>query len=320
MDSLISIVVPIYNVEKYLDRCVQSIVGQTYNNLEIILVDDGSPDNCPEICEVWAKKDKRITVYHKPNGGLSDARNYGIDRANGDYIGFVDSDDYISPDMIGTMVYAIQKNDCRLACCGRIYKNGESETRSRSLEFIRVMDDKTAIHELLTNGCVEEAAWDKLYERSLWDNLRFPKGEINEDIVVMPEIIRRARRVVHVGEPFYYYCYNNTSITKSGYNEKKDVMFRHLVDLEEYIKQYYPDELESVKVIESRYALTTLFSIIQANEEKEFEQAYKGYKAILRKSYKQMLVSKNMSKKQKLEASLLVCGLYKVVWNILHKN
>ena len=117
-DELITVIVPVYKVEKYLDRCVQSIVDQTYTNLEIILVDDGSPDNCPKMCDEWAKKDKRIKVIHKQNGGLSDARNAGLEKAKGKYVGFVDSDDYISPIMYEKLYKCIIDNQADMAMCG----------------------------------------------------------------------------------------------------------------------------------------------------------------------------------------------------------
>lgn len=316
----ISIIVPIYNVEKYLNRCISSLVQQTYNNLEIILVDDGSPDNSAEICEEWKKKDSRIIVFHKKNGGLSDARNYGIECSHGDYIAFVDSDDYVDLNMYQTMLASMLKNECKLACCGRYYKTKNQEIQSRCLNNETVFTDSEAIHQLLTNGCIEEAVWDKLYSASLWKDLRFPKGEINEDIVVIPEILRRSERIVHVGLPLYYYCYNGSSITKSGYSKKKDVMIDHLQALEKYIHKYYPSDEKSVNLIKARYSLTTLFSIIQSDDESKYKESYLRYLMMLRNSLPQMMTSQNFSKKQKIEACLMITRLYKVIWRMVHKN
>ena len=123
MDEKVSIIVPVYNVEKYLDKCIESIVNQTYRNIEIILVDDGSPDKCPEICNEWAKKDDRIKVIHKENGGLSSARNAALEIAQGDYITFVDSDDWIENDMIQSMLTCAAKNDADIVCCGFYFDN-----------------------------------------------------------------------------------------------------------------------------------------------------------------------------------------------------
>lgn len=319
MSSLVSVIVPIYNVERYLNRCINSIINQSYQNLEIILVDDGSPDNCPQICDEWKKRDRRIKVFHKRNGGLSDARNCGLEQATGEYIAFVDSDDYIGKTMYETMITAIEKTGSNLACCGRFYKSFNGEKKSRCLEHQVVMSDYEAIHELLNNGCVEEAVWDKLYRKELWNELRFPLNEINEDIVVMPELIRRSKQVVHVALPFYYYCYNENSITKSGYNSKKDVMFKHLEELTKYIKEYYSTEINTVDVIKARYAMTTLFSIVLADEKEKFSVSYRKYIDILRNSYMEMLKCKNFMRKQKIEALLLIMGVYKPIWTIKKK-
>lgn len=320
MDPLISIIVPVYKVEKFLNRCIESLIQQTYSNLEIILVDDGSPDNCPKICDEWTEKDNRIVVYHKVNGGLSDARNYGIERANGEYIAFVDSDDYVEKDMYKTMLAALIETDCKVVCCGRFYTNGNNIKESRSLKKQTVFSDQEAIHELLNNGCIEEAAWDKVYAREIWEDLRYPVGEINEDIVVAPEIFRRSKQVVHVGKAFYHYCYNGESITKSGYNVKKRILFKHLKELREYIKFYYPQEEKYVSVLEVKYAIGTMYPILLSDDGmKLYKDDYKDYKRYLIKGYKQFVKSENISGKQKIEGVLLIIGIYKLVWKMMKK-
>lgn len=319
MSPLISVIVPVYNVEKFLDRCVGSIVAQTYKNLEILLIDDGSPDNCPAMTDEWAKKDSRIKVFHKTNGGLSNARNYGLDRASGDYVAFVDSDDYIDIEMYETMIKAILDNRGELACCGRFYVKGNIKNSSRILSEVKVFSNNEAIRELLNNGCVEEAVWDKLYRIELWDNLRFPENEINEDIVVMPEILSRCSKVIHVGKPFYYYCYNNSSITKSGYNKKKDIMLKHMKELSLYIKDNFPEEYKYVDVLRAKYTMTTMIAIVLAKEEKKFDTSYKKYRQILGESYKSMIRCENFGRKQKVEALLLILGVYRFVWQCKHR-
>ena len=188
IEPIISVVVPIYNVEPYLSTCIESIVNQTYNNLEIILVDDGSPDNCPQICDQWAGKDKRIVVIHKKNGGLSDARNAGINIAKGQYISFIDSDDYIEPTLYEKMLQAIINTGAEIACCGRyVIDNDKQVLRTcHVMNGINKFDVESALREMLYANCIEEAAWDKLYKIDLFDNIRYPVGEINEDIVTTP--------------------------------------------------------------------------------------------------------------------------------------
>jgi glycosyltransferase involved in cell wall biosynthesis len=239
-----------------------------------------------------------------------------LDRANGKYIAFVDSDDYISSDMYLSMIEAMHSTNSDLACCGRFYKSENYKRASRCTKKTRTMTPLEAIHELLNNGCVEEAAWDKLYRAELWDNLRFPLGEINEDIVVMPEIIRRCKKIIHVAKPYYYYCYNQNSITKSGYSNKKDIMFKHLNDLTVFIKKNYPEELSYVDIIKAKYALNTLFSIVLQDEVKVYPHSYKGYKKMLSRSYVEMIKCNNFTTKQKIEAGLLILGIYKPVWEL----
>ena len=320
MKQKISVIIPVYNTSRFLDRCVKSVIDQTYNNLEIILVDDGSTDDSAQICDEWAKKDERIVVLHKENGGLSDARNHGIEKARGEFLAFVDSDDYIENNMYEEMLRALLKNDCDISCCGRYYKKGDVITKSRCLEQPRVMTVQEAIHELLINGCVEEAIWDKLYKKELWKDIRFPKNEVNEDLVVLPLVLSKSNRVVHVALPFYYYCYNSMSITKSGYNVRKDVVFKHLNDLDDFIAAKYPHEIHNTDCIKTRYALTTLFAIIQADEENKFKGSYEGYLTILKKAFKRIVFSKNFSSKQKIESFLLITGMYKPIWKFLNKR
>lgn len=315
MNPLISVIIPIYKVENFLDRCIQSVVAQTYSNLEILLIDDGSPDQCPEMAEAWAAKDSRIKVFHKQNGGLSDARNYGLDRMTGDYVAFVDSDDYIEPEMYKTMIEAVMRTNATLACCGRFYTNGSINSPSRCANEEKILTKNQAIKELLNNGCVEEAAWDKLYSAVLWKDLRFPVNETNEDIVIMPKVFERCSSIVHVGAPFYHYCYNENSITKSGYSCKKDVMFKHMSDLTAYIKENFPEETKYVDVLKAKYAMTTLFAIVLRKEEHKFPEAYRGYLKILRSAYPSMLKCGNFSGKQKVEALLLIMGVYRICWN-----
>ena len=161
---LLSVIVPVYNVEPFLDKCVQSIADQTYKELEIILVDDGSTDNSPKMCGLWSQKDNRIKVIHKKNGGLSSARNAGIDIAQGEVLSFVDSDDFIEPDMYETMITALQDSGKDIACCGRIVDLwGEREKREFSISEPKVYSRDEAIKEVLCLNNIDVAAWDKIH-------------------------------------------------------------------------------------------------------------------------------------------------------------
>lgn len=226
MQPLVSVIVPIYNVEAYLLRCVNSIKEQTYNNLEIILVDDGSPDNCGRICDELAKTDGRILVIHKENGGLSDARNRGLDAATGEYIVFVDSDDYIAPSFIMTLYHHLIETDSDVALCSYMVVTGE--------DISKIQDEKPQTYvynrkELLMNlydANHEDAtffivAWNKLYKRSLWDQVRFPKGKIHEDEATTYRIFHLCRRGVYVKVPLYGYFSSESSITRDAFSVKR---------------------------------------------------------------------------------------------------
>ena len=182
MEKLVSIIVPVYNVEKYLSKCIDSILAQTYKNLEIILVDDGSKDNSGTICDEYSKKDKRIKIIHKPNGGISDVRNHGLKIATGDYIGFVDSDDYIAEDMFETLVSLLEKNDADISIVSFYeYYNGKL-IGVRENENVEIMNKVEAIKELLIDRKIQSYTWNKLFKKELFDGLQFPVGKNFEDI------------------------------------------------------------------------------------------------------------------------------------------
>lgn len=211
--ELISIIVPVYKVENYLDRCVESLVNQTYKNLEIILVDDGSPDSCGKRCDLWAEQDKRIKVIHKKNGGLSDARNYGINNASGEFVAFVDSDDWIEPQMYETLYNAIIENDCDIASCGvrRVWEN-KKECMLTKLNGDHILNRIEAMEALMDSSYLIMTVWNKLYKRQIVKDELFPVGKINEDEFWSWKIICKANRVISIEHPFYNYFQRNDGI------------------------------------------------------------------------------------------------------------
>lgn len=217
MNDLISIVVPIYGVEEFLAECIESLLCQKYSNLEIILVEDGSPDRCPEICTEYAKKDKRIKVIHKENGGLSDARNLGIKKARGKYICFVDSDDVVSDDYILSMYNNLIENNVKISACGYIhwYPNGEKIKRNfQGVE--RKFENDEALIYLNLIGYFNVAAWNKLYDISLFDDIEFPKGKKSEDWFIMYKLIEKSGGIYYSSCEKYFYRQRQGSITKSS--------------------------------------------------------------------------------------------------------
>ena len=221
MDSLISIIVPIYNVEKYVDECIESIVNQVYSNIEIILVDDGSPDNCPMICDSWAKKDKRIKVIHKQNGGLSDARNAGLDHAIGQYIVFVDSDDYIDKEMLLVLYETMIKSNSDIVMCNKATVTTKEITFAENDGgILSYSGDEILDNFLYHKNSFCSGIWNKLFRRELFEGVRFPKGLTTEDYYVYSFVYSRATKFTHIKRVLYYYRVRKGSILHSELNEQ----------------------------------------------------------------------------------------------------
>ena len=237
----ISVIVPVYKVEAYLDKCVSSIVNQTYTNLEIILVDDGSPDNCPAMCDAWAEKDSRIRVIHKTNGGLSDARNAGMAVATGELMAFVDSDDWIVPDMYEYLYQRLTEDNSDIAACG-VQMVWESKTPSRMLTRAGncVLNQEEAMRAIIEESWLKQPVWYKLYKTDLIRDILFPKGKCHEDVFWSYQAVGSAKKVSvsdHVG---YYYLQRGGSIMGAGYSLKRLDAVEAKVRRCAYIQERFP--------------------------------------------------------------------------------
>ena len=217
--SLISVIVPIYKVQDYLDECVESIINQTYSNIEIILVDDGSPDECPNMCDAWAKKDSRIRVVHKKNGGLSSARNAGIDVANGEYICFVDSDDFICKDALENLYNRIKDDATVGITSGMIYRYQDGCTSNFKDVWLCSVEKVIPASEFLLETMSQKTSytvWNKLYRREVVGNTRFREGRNNEDTLFMYDLGKNITSMnvcmVEIPQYVYYYRYREDSI------------------------------------------------------------------------------------------------------------
>lgn len=234
MKPAVSVIVPVYKVEQYLDKCVQSILDQTFRDFELLLVDDGSPDKCGDMCEAWAKKDSRIRVIHKPNGGLSDARNAGIVQANGDYLLFVDSDDWIEKDMLATLYGLIREADADMACCNfRSVNEDGSQHWDDAVITPGVWTEEDFWKQFFSSNAQTycNVAWNKLYKKELFDTVRYPVGRINEDVYILYDLVSQCKKIAATDQIGYYYLFRAGSImNRSG-------SLRKLTNPEAYINR-----------------------------------------------------------------------------------
>ncbi len=212
--SLISVIVPMYKVEAYLPACLDSLLAQTHRETEFILVDDGSPDASGTIAEAYAARDSRVRVLHQANGGLSSARNAGIDAARGEYLAFIDSDDWVDPEMLETMLTVLEKTGAGMALCGLRYEYEDGRAAEDLTPGTALLDSRQALERL----CAPKAplyviACDKLYGRACFDGVRFPEGRLHEDEFTAHRLLRRAGSVATVDAAFYHYRIRESSIT-----------------------------------------------------------------------------------------------------------
>lgn len=238
----ISVIVPVYNVRKYLKKAIYSIINQKYRNLEIILVDDGSTDGSGEICDEFKKIDDRIVVYHKENGGLSSTRNYGMKKATGDYVIFIDSDDYIHQEMIFSLYEERKKVDADVSVCGimNVY-NTKEIPQCNDTEQNFVYNQKEFLKELLIGEKIPGSICNKLLKREIAEKLSFTEGKIYEDVFYHLELIKLAKTYVITTKPYYYYYHRSDSITTEKYNSKKLDVLEAYMKYAEYIEKEYPD-------------------------------------------------------------------------------
>lgn len=275
VSPLVSIIVPVYKVEKELDRCVQSILGQTYKNLEIILIDDGSPDKCPEMCDEYAQKDGRIKVIHKRNGGLSDARNAGLDIAKGEYFAFIDSDDWVAENFIEHLVTNMEATNSDISICGYIMVNTAGEMRhyAAGKDDLEIFEHDAALHELFAQqkfGCM---ICLKVYRHDLFEDVRFPKGKLYEDIAVSLPLFEKSKRCVLSDAELYYYFQRDSSIVNSKFSKRKLDMLEFVQKMVDYSHE---KEHRYDRETEAFYLKAVLMNILQAYKEVESKEARKS--------------------------------------------
>lgn len=296
---MISVIIPVYNVEKYLDQCVQSVIEQSYRDLEIILVDDGSTDSSPEKCDAWEERDSRIKTFHKANGGLSDARNFGLDIACGDYITFVDSDDWIHSSMLETMLKEIIANRADICSCG-IINYYESDQKYKSWSIPSLCGDSAFILKYLYSDTkYPVSACGKLFVKRLWEHFRFPKRRLCEDAFTTCLLVDKAERIVQLSREFYIYRIRDNSIMTKPFSRKQmdeEVAWRFNY---RFIQKRYP-QLTQLAFNFYLQKVEMLIQRIQREGKKEFRNEYYFLYSILKRNIGYVLLKSSLSMKQKI--------------------
>ncbi len=311
---LISVIVPVYKVEEYLERCVCSLTSQTYENLEILLVDDGSPDSCGAMCDSFAREDPRIRVIHKENGGLSSARNAGIDQARGEYLGFVDSDDFLEKDAYEALMAMAREEDLKLVCGGRYDVRHETGEKTVGLCPPRreVISGEELVKRIFLWDNIDSAAWDKLYHRSLFASIRYPLGMIVEDVPTTYRIALLAGKAGMVSKPIYNYYHRPGSITTGAISPRIFHFPTHTKAIFEDIRANHPElkpQAEYLRVRSLVYILQTLENAAP-EEQQKYRQEYRQYKKHLGSHMAFLLTSSIPTAKERLTWLLLALGIY----------
>lgn len=321
LNPLITVVVPIYKVEKYLKECVDSIIGQSYSNLEIILVDDGSPDECGTICDEYKQKDRRITVIHQENKGLSDARNSAIDIAQGKYITFVDSDDFISENMIECLYQQMQLNHADIAVSSQesFYEDGSTESNSHKNQIFIYTKEK-ALDCFLFNDYLTPCVCGKLYRIDLWDNVRCPKGKLFEDQYTTYKLIDLCEKIVFVTVPMYHYRKRSGSIGHSSFNKRTYDLYDAIHEEYNFIVNKYAYACPCIAVARITWELVFVNMMIVA---KHYDtKVIKDVKAFAQKNFVEVWKCNYISTIRKGQISLFVFSysLYKKFYLIYKKK
>lgn len=317
---LLTVIVPVYNVETYLDRCVLSITQQTYKKLEIILVDDGSTDQSPQMCDDWFWKDSRIKVIHKKNGGLSSARNVGLNAASGEVLSFIDSDDFIELDMYQTMMDAMKESGKDIASCGRIVDLwGKREKIEFALSQPRIYTRKEAIKEVLCLRELDVSACDKLYKKTLFFDIRYPEGKISEDAAIIFQLLNKSNGLVHVGENFYHYIFRRSSISKAAYSHVKYDAYENCLHIIEFFQQHYPDMESYVKLYNTMTCANLLESMyLDPKSIVTYKADFDEYNVMFRAGFAVAMRQTGLSKK--LKVRLIFIRLGRIAWFIKLKK
>lgn len=302
---MVSVIIPIYNVEKYLEKCVESVLCQTYQNLEVILVDDGSPDGCGAICEEYAQKDKRVRVIHKENGGLSDARNAGLDVCKGDCILFVDSDDCIHPQMIERLYDLLMKYQADMAICS--FQDIEENEMPHYAKYDAqgkeyCFEKENIMNQLQSRNLLTVVAWNKIYKTRLFENIRYPKGYIHEDEFVIHKLLHLCTRTVYTEEKLYYYRKRGDSIMGNISPKKIQDIYLAYEDRISFLEEKQYGRIITDTKLQLMHQITKYYKLIKKRDDANELLAYMGDK--FAELYQQKEIEKALPAELKKEYGL----------------
>ncbi len=318
MRPLISVILPIYNVEQFLPRCIESVCRQTYDNIEIILVDDGSKDNCYNICEEYAAKDNRIKVLHKVNGGLSDARNKGTQIARGQYITFIDSDDYVTDTYVEYLYSLIEKYQTRMSLCTHtvVFESGSNIVYGNGLD--EELSSETCLERMLYGDVINTSAWAKLYETEMVKKFPYPVGKLFEDIATTYKFFIECGSIACGYESQYFYMLRSTSIVYQKFNTKKLELLEMTDAMASDVIKKFPQLETAVK----RRQLYARFSTLnQFQNTKGYKDEKKQLISYIRKNKGCVMGNPKAPKRDKLAVMALSFGypVYRLCWKLAGK-
>ncbi|SDQ09747.1 glycosyltransferase family 2 protein [Virgibacillus salinus] len=306
MKPTISIIVPVYNVETYLEECLSSICNQTKKELEILLINDGSTDNSPTICKEFAKEDSRIIVIHQDSQGVSAARNTGVQHATGELIGFVDSDDWILPDMFENLQNLMEDNDSDISVCGYARQFGDEVTHFREKNHIITLSQEEALRELFRGKIYRFALWNKLYRRHCFDNITFPEGRIHEDLAVSYQLFLKADRIVNTSKTGYIYRNREQSILTEKFHKGRIDSYKAWDEIIHTINDVYPQLMEEVWMRFIWWSLDNVQTILgQISDKQEANEQFTRISREVRKHFHNIPKLKQLSWKVKLKLRMI---------------
>jgi glycosyltransferase involved in cell wall biosynthesis len=318
-EPLVSVIIPIYNTEECLDKCVGSIVNQTYKNLEIILVDDGSTDNSLMICDEWASKDNRIKVIHQENGGVSKARNTGLDNVTGEYISFVDSDDYVEKNYIDFLYYNLHAYGADISMGKQkvTYPNMSFSTASGNLYKYTPHD---CFDMLMYHEDFDVSAWGKLFKKELFDGIRFPEGRLYEDTATTYKVMDRAKLIVLNSLVIYHYVIRENSITTSDFDESRMGLIQSTNEMCDYIEKKYPDLKQGCARRRMHGYLSTLS--VLARSKNDNKKCRKEILTYIKEHAGEVLKDKRLPKRDRASLEMLSVSYetFKTAWTAYDRN